>query len=73
MTERFKLRFGADLFNVANTKRIQYLNQNIDLTFGTPNSDFLKPSTIGATTFISSLPSGIQAPFNARLFARIEF
>jgi hypothetical protein len=73
MTERFKLRFGADLFNVANTKRIEYLNQNIDLTFGTPNSDFLKPSTIGATTFVNSLPSGIQAPFNARLFARLEF
>ena len=73
MTERFKLRFGADLFNVANTKRIEYFNQNVDLTFGTPNADFLKPSTIGGTFFVSSLPSGIQAPFNARLFARLEF
>ena len=73
MTERFKLRFGADLFNVANTKRIEYLNQNVDLTFGTPNTDFLKPSTIGGTFFVSSLPSGIQAPFNARFFARLEF
>jgi hypothetical protein len=73
MTERFHLRFGADLFNVANTKRINYFNQNVDLTFGTPNADFLKPSTIGETTFVNSLPSGIQAPFNARLFMRLEF
>jgi hypothetical protein len=73
MTERFKLRFGADLFNIANTKRIEYFNQNIDLTFGTPNTDFQKPSTIGGTFFVSSLPSGIQAPFNARFFARLEF
>ena len=73
MTERFHLRFGADLFNVANTKRIEYFNQNIDLTFGTPNADFLKPSTIGGTYYVSSLPSGIQSPFNCRLFMRLEF
>jgi Carboxypeptidase regulatory-like domain/TonB-dependent Receptor Plug Domain len=73
MTERFHLRFGADLFNVANTKRINFIGSNVDLKFGVPNADFLKPSTVGDTLFVSSLPSGIQAPFNARLFMRLEF
>jgi hypothetical protein len=71
MTERFHLRFGADLFNVANTKRIEYINQTIDLSFGTPNADFLKPNNIlGSNPYQGN---GIQAPFNCRLFARIEF
>ena len=73
MSERFHLRFGADLFNVANTKRINFIGSNIDLKFGVPNADFLKPSTVGDTLFVNSLPSGIQAPFNARLFMRLEF
>jgi hypothetical protein len=71
MTERFKLRFGADLFNIANTKRIEYINEAIDLQFGIPNADFLKPNNVlGSNAFQGN---GIQAPFNARLFARIEF
>ncbi|MGA8221633.1 MAG: hypothetical protein WB780_08255, partial [Candidatus Acidiferrales bacterium] len=73
MTERFHLRFGADLFNVANTKRINSIDEDIDLKFGVPNADFLKPSSTAGTTFVSSLPSAIQAPFNARLFMRLEF
>lgn len=71
MTERFKVRLGADLFNVANTKRVEYINEAIDLKFGVPNADFQKPNNV-----LGSNPSdgnGIQAPFNARLFARIEF
>ena len=71
MTERFHLRFGADLFNVANTKRVEYINQNIDLQFGVPNADFQKPRNIlGSNAYQAN---GIQAPFNARLFARLEF
>jgi hypothetical protein len=71
MTERFKLRFGADLFNVANTKRTQYIDQNIDLSFGVPNADFQKPEIIPNSRWYSA--TGIQAPFNARLFMRLEF
>jgi Carboxypeptidase regulatory-like domain/TonB-dependent Receptor Plug Domain len=69
MTERFKFRFGTDLFNVANTKRILLFNQLDSLQFGVPNADFLKPTvqTIGLNA------DGIQAPFNARIFARLEF
>ena len=69
MTERFKLRFGTDLFNIANTKRILFFNQNDSLQFGVPNGDFLKPTV--QTTALAA--DGIQAPFNARIFARIEF
>lgn len=71
LTERLHLRFGVDLFNIANTKRILYFNQNIDLQFGVPNADFLKPAPIPGTPISSS--SGIQAPFNARVFFRLEF
>jgi hypothetical protein len=69
MTERFKLRFGTDLFNIANTKRILFFNQTDSLQFGVPNADFLKPGI--QTTALAA--DGIQAPFNARIFARIEF
>jgi hypothetical protein len=69
MTERFKLRFGTDLFNIANTKRILFFNQTDSLQFGVPNADFLKPGI--QTTALQA--DGIQSPFNARIFARIEF
>jgi hypothetical protein len=69
MTERFKLRFGTDLFNIANTKRILFINQTDSLQFGVPNADFLKPGVV--TTGLAA--DGIQSPFNARIFARLEF
>ncbi len=65
--ERAHLRFGVDMFNIANTKRIEFINQNIDLGFGTTNLDFLKPTNEAVRG------DGIQSPFNARLFARFEF
>ena len=71
MTERFHLRFGADLFNVANTKRVLYVDQNVDLKFGVPNADFLKPGILTNTN--PQTANGIQPPFNARLFMRLEF
>ncbi len=68
LTERVHLRFGADLFNIANTKRVLFLQQNFDTGFGTgKNPDFLKPANQAA------IGDGIQAPFNARLSFRIEF
>jgi hypothetical protein len=71
LTERFHLRFGVDLFNVANTKRILYFNQNLDLGLGVPNNDFLKPANLTGAPISAS--TGIQSPFNARLFFRLEF
>jgi hypothetical protein len=67
LTERFKFRFGVDMFNIANTRRINFINQNIDLTFGVPNPDVGKPSNV------ATRGDGIQAPFNARMFFRLEF
>jgi hypothetical protein len=71
VTERMHLRFGVDLFNIANTKRILFFNQNLDLGTGTPNNDFLKPANLTGAPISAS--SGIQSPFNARVFARLEF
>jgi hypothetical protein len=65
--ERAHLRFGVDMFNLANTKRIEFINQDIDLGFGTTNLDFLKPTNEAVRG------DGIQSPFNARVFARFEF
>jgi hypothetical protein len=71
VTERMHLRFGVDLFNIANTKRILFFNQNLDLGTGTPNNDFLKPANLTGAPISAS--TGIQSPFNARVFARLEF
>jgi hypothetical protein len=68
ITERLHLRFGMDMFNLGNAKRVLLINQNIDLGTGTPNLDFLKPATLIATRGDS-----IQSPFNARVFFRLEF
>jgi hypothetical protein len=69
LTERLHLRFGADLFNVADAKRLLFYNQAIDLKFGIANADFLKPGIVT----LASNADGIQAPFNCRLFFRLEF
>jgi len=71
LTERFHLRFGVDLFNIANTKRVLYINKNKDLGLGVANNDFLKPANVLGAPISAS--SGIQSPFNARLFFRLEF
>jgi hypothetical protein len=67
VTEKAKLRFGVDMFNLGNTKRILFINQNIDLGTGTTNLDFLKPANQAVRG------DGIQSPFNARVFFRLEF
>jgi hypothetical protein len=67
--DRLHLRLGADLFNVANAKRILFINQDADLGLSVPNADFLKPGI--QTRALNA--DGIQAPFNCRLFLRLEF
>jgi Carboxypeptidase regulatory-like domain/TonB-dependent Receptor Plug Domain len=69
LTERLKLDLGADLFNIGFAKRIQYVNQNIDLGFGTTNVDFLKPGNQNGVRINDSF----QTPFSARLFLRLSF
>jgi hypothetical protein len=71
LTERMHLRFGVDMFNIANTKRVLFIDQNIDVGLGIRNNDFLKPANITGAPISAS--TGIQSPFNARVFFRLEF
>jgi Carboxypeptidase regulatory-like domain/TonB-dependent Receptor Plug Domain len=69
ITEWGRLHIGADLFNIGFAKRALFINQNIDLGFGTPNADFLKPNN--QTTVLNN--DAFQSPFVARLFVKFEF
>jgi Carboxypeptidase regulatory-like domain/TonB-dependent Receptor Plug Domain len=69
LTEKMRLHLGADLFNIGFAKRALFINQNIDLGFGTPNADFLKPAN--QTTVLTN--DAFQSPFQARLFVKFEF
>lgn len=72
LTEWGRLHVGADLFNIGFAKRALFINQNIDLGFGSPNADFLKPANqLGATGVLTN--DAFQAPFQARLFVKFEF
>ncbi len=64
VTEKSKLRFGIDMFNLVNMKRQTNIDQNEDRSFGVPNVDF--KHTVGTYT-------GFQRPFYARLMAKWEF
>jgi len=69
LTEWGRLHIGADLFNLGFAKRALFINQNIDLGFGTSNADFLKPAN--QTTVLNN--DAFQSPFQARLFIKFEF
>ena len=69
ITEKAQLHIGADLFNIGFARRVQYINQNIDLGFGTTNVDFLKPANQNGVFSNDAF----QSPFVARLFARFTF
>jgi Carboxypeptidase regulatory-like domain len=43
INDRYSLKFGVDLFNIADGRRQILVNQNDDQGFGIPNSDFQKP------------------------------
>lgn len=69
ITEKGRLHLGVDLFNIGFAKRIQFINQNQDLGFGTPNADFLKPANQVGTL----ANDAFQSPFVARVFVKFEF
>jgi hypothetical protein len=69
LTERMRLNLGADLFNIGFAKRVQYINQNLDLGFGTTNVDFQKP----ANQISVRANDSFQSPFVARMFVKFEF
>jgi hypothetical protein len=73
LTERTRIRFGADLFNIANSKTQLLIDQNEDLSFGVPNADFKKPTTVGELLTYQFRDSGFQRPFYARFMVKFEF
>ena len=60
LTERVKLKFIGDFFNVFNSRKIRLPDQRRQLTVGVDNVDFLKPNSF-------------YTPFNMRLGVRLEF
>jgi hypothetical protein len=67
VTEKTSLQFGADLFNIANSKRQLFVDQNEDLQFGQRNVDFQKPANQAV------LGDGFMSPFSARLSVKFVF
>jgi Carboxypeptidase regulatory-like domain/TonB-dependent Receptor Plug Domain len=67
--ERMNFHVGIDLFNIANSRRSTFFNQNEDLAFGVPNVDFLKPNNI----IPNNLGDGFQNPFSARIMLKFVF
>jgi len=55
-----KLNFVGDFFNVFNSTKVRLPDQNFQLTVGSPNVDFLKPSSGGFGS------RGYYLPFNMR-------
>ena len=60
ITERWKLKFNSDFFNVTNNRDVRLPDQNRQLTVGQNNVDFLKPLSY-------------RLPFNMRLGLKLEF
>jgi len=60
VSERMKLSFIADFFNLFNSRPVRLVDQNFEASAGVLNVDFNKPSSF-------------RAPFNMRLGARLEF
>jgi hypothetical protein len=58
------LKLGIDLQNIANTKRELLINQDVDLSFGIPNVNFMGPAP-GSAYFV--------APFSARALVLFTF
>ncbi|HSS22602.1 MAG TPA: TonB-dependent receptor [Pyrinomonadaceae bacterium] len=60
VTERMKLSFIGDFFNVFNSRPVRLVDQNFETSAGVLNPDFNKVSSF-------------RAPFNMRLGLRLEF
>ncbi len=41
--ERYKVKFTFDTFNVTNSRSLTAVDQNIALSYGVPDADYLKP------------------------------
>jgi hypothetical protein len=68
LSERMKLIFIADFFNVTNNRKLRFPDQFRQSILGQDNPDFLRPG-IAAT----DLNRGFYLPFSMRLGMRFEF
>jgi hypothetical protein len=64
MSERTKLTFIADFFNVFNSRPVKLIDQNFESQAGVLNFDFSKPA---------AGPNAYRLPFNMRLGVKFEF
>ncbi|MFY9583074.1 MAG: TonB-dependent receptor, partial [Candidatus Acidiferrales bacterium] len=71
MTERYRVKLGASMFNIVNSRRVVRVDRNNDTGFLSgvsppiqQNPDFLKPT---------AARDAYQRPFSARLSVRLEF
>jgi Carboxypeptidase regulatory-like domain/TonB-dependent Receptor Plug Domain len=69
LTEKHRLHFGADLFNITNQRTQLRVDEWEDRSFLVKNADFLKPRQTSGL----SIQPGFQRPFYARLFVKWEF
>jgi hypothetical protein len=69
LTEKHRLHFGADLFNVTNQRTQLRVDQNEDRSFGVPNFDFKKPVGTGNI----GVQPGFQRPFYGRVMVKWVF
>jgi len=60
ISEKMKLNFVSDFFNIFNSTKVRLPDQRAQLTVGSPNVDFLKPNLF-------------YLPFNMRVGVRLEW
>jgi hypothetical protein len=68
ITERMRLTFIGDFFNVTNNQRVRLTDQFRESTAGQINPDFGRPAAEAGAT-----PIGYHLPFNMRLGLRFDF
>lgn len=68
VSEKQRVRFGIDMFNVGNRRTLILFDQNRDVTIGVPNVDYKKP---GDSTSLGD--ASFQRPFYARFSVKWEF
>jgi hypothetical protein len=73
ITEGTRLRLGADLFNITNTKTQLRVEQRAQRSYQVPNADFGKPVGIGPSGVFGNTNPAYQRPFYARFSVRFEF
>ena len=73
ITEGTRLRLGADLFNLTNSKTLLRVDQFAQRSKGIGNADFSKPTGIGPSAVNGNTNPGYERPFYARLSVKFEF